>query len=72
MDDKGFTKYAASIKQWPPPYSQKVNMRKVQFQLIKKWIATEVETLLGIEDDIVIEMIYNHLEAGDSVSSRPL
>ena len=38
-------------------------MSKVSLDTIKPWIAQRVTQLLGIEDDVVVEFIFNMLES---------
>merc|ERR1719419_165040 len=45
--------------------STKVDMSKVKLDVIKPWIAERVMQLLGMEDDVVTEFIFNQLEAKD-------
>ncbi|KAL2155111.1 hypothetical protein VTH82DRAFT_3787 [Thermothelomyces myriococcoides] len=47
---------------FPPEFNQKVDMQKVNIQVMKKWIANRVTELLGNEDDVVIELIFNLIE----------
>ena len=37
-------------------------MSRVNVDSIKPWIAKRVTELLGIEDDVVVEFVYNQLE----------
>jgi len=37
-------------------------MTKVNVDTMKPWIATRVTELLGAEDDVVVEFVYNQLE----------
>lgn len=37
-------------------------MSKVNIDTIKPWIAQRVTDLLGLEDDVVVEFVYNQLE----------
>ncbi|KAH3736285.1 hypothetical protein DPMN_042848 [Dreissena polymorpha] len=41
----------------------KVDMTKVNVDTMKPWIATRVTELLAAEDDVVVEFVYNQLEA---------
>lgn len=41
---------------------KKVDMKKVKLDVIKPWITTKITQILGIEDDVVIEFVYNQLE----------
>ena len=45
--------------------SVKMDMTKVKLDVVKPWIAERVAQLLGMEDDVVTEFIYNQLEAKD-------
>lgn len=37
-------------------------MSKVNLEVIKPWITKRVTEILGFEDDVVIEFIFNQLE----------
>lgn len=37
-------------------------MRKVKLDVIKPWITQQVCKLLGFEDDVVIDFVFNQLE----------
>uniref|UniRef100_A0A3B5LXS2 Serine/arginine repetitive matrix 1 n=1 Tax=Xiphophorus couchianus TaxID=32473 RepID=A0A3B5LXS2_9TELE len=41
---------------------KKVDMTKVNLEVIKPWITQRVTEILGFEDDVVIEFIFNQLE----------
>ncbi|KAG5321744.1 SRRM1 protein, partial [Acromyrmex heyeri] len=47
--------------------TQKVDMSKVKLDVIKPWITTKITQILGMEDDVVVEFVYNQLE-----EKRPL
>ncbi|KAH7634870.1 hypothetical protein B0T09DRAFT_353475 [Sordaria sp. MPI-SDFR-AT-0083] len=59
---------------FPPEFNQKVDMQKVNIQVMKKqvppiavkstWIASKVTGILANEDDVVIELVFNLLESG--------
>lgn len=53
-----FTKWWLSV----PCYHFKVDMTKVNLEVIKPWITQRVTEILGFEDDVVIEFIFNQLE----------
>ena len=36
-------------------------MKKVNLDIMKTWIAKEIVSILGFEDDVLIDMIYNML-----------
>ncbi|KAJ4272115.1 hypothetical protein NW762_000825 [Fusarium torreyae] len=47
---------------FPPEFSQKVDMQKVNLPVMKKWIASKISDILGSEDDVVIELVFNLIE----------
>ncbi|CAL5866136.1 uncharacterized protein PFLUO_LOCUS343 [Penicillium psychrofluorescens] len=47
---------------FPPEFNQKVDMTKVNIEVMKKWIAKRISEILGNEDDVVIELCFNLLE----------
>ncbi|GKU00633.1 serine arginine repetitive matrix protein 1 [Fusarium langsethiae] len=47
---------------FPAEFSQKVDMQKVNLQVMKKWIASTISDILGNEDDVVIELVFNLIE----------
>ncbi|KAF1811376.1 PWI domain-containing protein [Eremomyces bilateralis CBS 781.70] len=47
---------------FPPEFNQKVDMQKVNVEVMKKWIAAKISKILGNEDDVVIELCFNLLE----------
>ncbi|EWC45137.1 hypothetical protein DRE_06025 [Drechslerella stenobrocha 248] len=55
-------KYIKSQK-WPPTFSKKVDMRKVNIEIMKQWITGKVSDLLKADDDVLIELIFGMLES---------
>lgn len=53
---------------FPPEFNTKVDMKKVNIQIIKKWVADEVAKILQNEDDVVIELVFNIIEETRYVS----
>ncbi|KAL2366720.1 hypothetical protein RJZ56_000305 [Blastomyces dermatitidis] len=47
---------------FPPEFAKKVDMQKVNIEVMKKWIAGKISGILGNEDDVVIELCFNLLE----------
>lgn len=47
---------------FPEEFKQKVDMQKVNVPVIQKWIADEISKIMGDEDDILTETIYNYLD----------
>ena len=74
---------------FPPEFNQKVDMQKVNVQVVKKsvtpspepqlakrimlkclacrWIAGRISEILGTEDDVVIELVFNLIEGARNV-----
>jgi hypothetical protein len=38
---------------FPPEFDQKVDMKKVNFDVINPWISNKITELLGFEDEVV-------------------
>ena len=53
---------------FPPEFDRKVDIEKVNIDLMKKWIAQKITDILGDEDDIVVETCYNLVEQNQFVS----
>ncbi|KAI9669332.1 MAG: hypothetical protein M1831_000368 [Alyxoria varia] len=47
---------------FPTEFNQKVDMQKVNLEVLKKWIAGKISDILNNEDDVVIELCFNLLE----------
>ena len=41
---------------------QKVDLHKVNFEALKPWVSEQVTKILGIEDEVVVELIFSFLE----------
>ncbi|RDA93106.1 hypothetical protein CP533_4129 [Ophiocordyceps camponoti-saundersi (nom. inval.)] len=48
---------------FPPEFNQKADMEKVNLHVMKKWITKRISEILGNEDDVVIELCFNLIEA---------
>lgn len=55
---------------FPPEFNTKVDLKKVNVQLIKAWVGDEIARILKSEDDVVIELVNNILEESRYVSWR--
>lgn len=53
---------------FPAEFNQKVDMKKVNLEVIKKWIAGRISEVLGFEDDVVTELCFSLLEGPQYVS----
>lgn len=40
-----------------------VDMTKVRLEVVKPWVTEKITAILGMEDDVVIEYVFNQLEA---------
>lgn len=47
---------------FPPEYATKVDMHKVELEVIKPWIAEQITDLLKFEDEVLIGYVYGLLE----------
>jgi serine/arginine repetitive matrix protein 1 len=53
---------------FPPEFDQRVDKDKVNMDIMKKWIAQKITGILGDEDDVVVETIFNMLMENRFVS----
>lgn len=53
---------------FPPEFNVKVDMTKVNIPVIKKWVSDEIERILGNDDDVVTDTIFNLIEGPRYVS----
>lgn len=56
---------------FPKEYEVKVDLKKVNWEVMKTWIATRVTELLGAEDEVLIGYVYEQLEHKDVRSIHP-
>ncbi len=47
---------------FPKEYELKVDLTRVNWEVMKVWIAQRVTELLGVEDDVLIGYVYEQLE----------
>lgn len=38
-------------------------MTKIRLEVVKPWVTEKITNILGMEDDVVIEYVFNQLEA---------
>ncbi|WFD26219.1 hypothetical protein MNAN1_001196 [Malassezia nana] len=48
---------------FPSVFSERVDMSKVSVPVMRPWIATRVEQMLGFEDEVLVEFVVGLLEA---------
>ncbi|KAK4498732.1 hypothetical protein PRZ48_009242 [Zasmidium cellare] len=63
---------AMRTTKFPPEFSKKVDMTKINLLVIKKWVAGEVARILKNDDDVVTEMIFAILEGSNKASTHLL
>lgn len=51
-----------SINTFCVPYMFQVDMSKVRLDVLRPWISKKITEFLHIEDDVVVEFVYNQLE----------
>ncbi|KAK3892034.1 hypothetical protein Pcinc_004003 [Petrolisthes cinctipes] len=47
--------------------AKKVDMTKIRLEVVKPWVTEKITNILGMEDDVVIEYVFNQLEAEKQV-----
>ena len=60
-------KFLASTT-FPPNFSQKVNLKKVNAAVFRPWVVKETERLLGFEDEVVVEFVVRLLARSSSLA----
>ena len=54
---------------FPKEYEIKVDLKKVNWEVMKTWIAQRVTELLGVEDEVLVGYVYEQLENKDVSSA---
>ncbi|RDB27903.1 hypothetical protein Hypma_002184 [Hypsizygus marmoreus] len=56
---------------FPPEFDKKVDMRKVNLNVIRPWIAKKIVELVGFEDEVVVEYAMGLLEDQQQLTPDP-
>lgn len=59
---------AMRATKFPPEFSKRVDMTKVNLPVIQKWVTDEIVRILNNEDDVVTEMILANLQGSKKAS----
>ena len=62
-------KKKSKTAKYPPELDRRVDLRLVKFDVMKPWITNRVTELLGVEDEVLVAMIFNFLEMDQVHSS---
>ena len=62
-------KKKSKAAKYPPELDRRVDLRLVKFDVMKPWITNRVTELLGVEDEVLVAMIFNFLEMDQVQSS---
>ena len=62
-------KKKSKTAKYPPELDRRVDLRLVKFDVMKPWITDRVTELLGVEDEVLVAMIFNFLEMDQVHSS---
>lgn len=65
-------KQLLSKLEFPDCFSTKVNIHKVNLSVMENWIDTKVNTILGFEDDIIVQLIVNLLNPMDKKNKNEI
>ncbi|WBW74561.1 splicing coactivator Srm160 [Schizosaccharomyces osmophilus] len=55
---------------FPPSFGTKVDMKKINIEVLKPWIANRLIELIGFEDEVVIDFVYSMLEEAVEASKN--
>lgn len=47
---------------FPKEYETKIDLKKVNWEVMKTWIASRITDLLGVEDEVLVGYVYEQLE----------
>lgn len=47
---------------WPEIYNHKININKINFDIVEKWVQKRLIDLLGFEDDILCDYCISQLK----------
>lgn len=64
-------KKLAAKGQFPDCFDERVNIQKVNMEVMRPWIAKKVEEVLGFEDDVVVEYVNGMLEDPNDTQPDP-
>lgn len=56
------TKKLLKTMKFPKEYDQHVDIKKVNLEVMRGWVAKRVTALLGVEDEVVIAYVIEQLE----------
>lgn len=56
------TKKLLKTMKFPKEYEQHVDIKKVNLEVMRGWVAKRVTALLGVEDEVVIAYVIEQLE----------
>lgn len=57
-----------STTKFPPEFDVKVDKKKISFGVLQKWAEKRIEELIGFEDEILVDTLFNKLTEGSEVS----
>lgn len=60
-----------SQKQWPEVFDHRIDLKKVDLKIIKQWIGTKITSILGFEDELVINLAISEIETSDEKGPNP-
>ncbi|CAO3652543.1 unnamed protein product [Cunninghamella echinulata] len=47
---------------FPPEFDQKIDIKKVNLDVMKPWISNRITQILGLEDDVIVDFTFGLLE----------
>jgi len=60
---QGFVQKLLGQLKFSQCFAQPVNMKKVKLDTCKVWVAQRLISILGVEDEVLTSLVFNHLEA---------
>lgn len=56
---------------FPPTFTKKVDIRKVNMEVMQKWMAQRITELLGMEDDVTVDFAFELMNDKTGASFNP-
>lgn len=61
-----------AAREWPSEFYKRVDMKKVNLIVMKPWIKLRITELLGIEDEVVVNLVNSELEEKEKVCPKSM
>lgn len=73
--DSRFTdkdKKLIASREWPADFDEKLDMKKINLTVLKPWIKMRITEIIGIEDEVVVNLVQSELEEKPKICPKAL